>query len=96
MAKRKLSGEANNLKLEDLMRLNIFWEVSKPYYCVLFVGNQQDDKKSKELEGLFKEARRETDKLLELLKVKTIDDDSVVTAEPMGESSNNLTEDSSD
>ena len=96
MTKRKLSEEINNLELPDLNTFNIFKEVSETSDYAHFVLNQQDDEKSKEPEGLFKEARRETDKLLELLKVKIIDDDSAVTAEPIGESSNNRTEDSSD
>jgi len=93
MAKRKLSGEANNLKLEDLMRLNIFSEVSEPSDCVLFAGNQQDDEKSKTLEEAWKEGKRAADKLLQLLKVKIIDGNPAVTAEPMGESSETHTVD---
>lgn len=46
-------------------------------------------------ENLWQEGKRSTDKLLELLKPPIIDD-VVVTTQPIGESSNNLTEDSSD
>lgn len=86
MTKRKLSEETNNLKLPDLNTFNIFKEVSETPDYTYFVLNQQDDEKSKELESLFKEARKVTDKLLELLKVKTIDDYPAVTTDPMGES----------
>ena len=96
MTKRNLPEEANNLKLPDLNTFNIssgFYEASD---WILFIRSQQDDEKSKTLEKLWQKGKRATDKLLELLKVKIIDDDSAVTAEPIGESSNNLTEDSSD
>ena len=86
MTKRNLPEEANNLKLPDLNTFNIFKEVSETSDYAHFVLNQQDDEKSKELESLFKEARKVTDKLLELLKVKTIDDYPAVTTYPMGES----------
>ena len=86
MTKRKLSEETNNLKLPDLNTFNIFKEVSETPDYTYFVLNQHDDEKSKELESLFKEARKVTDKLLELLKVKTIDDYPAVTTDPMGES----------
>jgi hypothetical protein len=86
MTKRKLSEETNNLKLPDLNTFNIFKEVSETPDYTYFVLKQQDDEKSKELESLFKEARKVTDKLLELLKVKTIDDYPAVTTVPMGES----------
>ena len=96
MTKRNLPEEANNLKLPDLNTFNIssgFYEASD---WILFIRSQQDDEKSKTLEKLWQKGKRATDKLLELLKVKIIDDDSAVTAEPIGESSNNRTEDSSD
>ena len=96
MTKRNLPEEANNLKLPDLNTFNIssgFYEASN---WILFIRSQQDDEKSKTLEKLWQKGKRATDKLLELLKVKIIDDDSAVTAEPIGESSNNRTEDSSD
>ena len=86
MTKRKLSEETNNLKLPDLNTFNIFKEVSETPDYTYFVLNQQDDEKSKELESLFKEARKVTDKLLELLKVKTIDDYPAVTTELIGKS----------
>jgi len=68
MAKRKLSGEANNSELVDLMRRNIFSEISETPNYVHFLLNQQDDEKSKTLEELWQEGKRATDKLLELLK----------------------------
>jgi len=86
MTKRKLSEETNNLKLPDLNTFNIFKAVSETPDYTYFVPNQQDDEKSKELESLFKEARKVTDKLLELLKVKTIDDYPAVTTELIGKS----------
>ena len=86
MAKRKLSGEANNSELVDLMRRSIFSEISETPNYVHFVLNQQDDEKSKSLEKLWQEGKRATDKLLELLKSPIIDD-VAVTAQPIGESS---------
>ena len=86
MAKRKLSGEANNSELVDLMRRSIFSEISETPKYVHFVLNQQDDEKSKTLEKLWQEGKRATDKLLELLKSPIIDD-VAVTAQPIGESS---------
>jgi hypothetical protein len=47
MTKRKLSEEANNLKLEDLMRRSISSEISESSDCVLFVRHQQMTKKAK-------------------------------------------------
>ena len=86
MAKRKLSGEANNSELVDLMRRNIFSEISETPNYVHFLLNQQDDEKSKTLEELWQEGKRATDKLLELLKSPIIDD-VAVTTQPIGESS---------
>ena len=86
MEKRKLSGEANNSELVDLMRHSIFSEISETPNYVHFVLNQQDDEKSKTLEKLWQEEKRATDKLLELLKSPIIDD-VAVTAQPIGESS---------
>jgi hypothetical protein len=86
MAKRKLSGEANNSELVDFMRHSIFSEISETPNYVHFVLNQQDDEKSKTLEKLWQEGKRATDKLLELLKSPIIDD-VAVTAQPIGESS---------
>ncbi|WPX99395.1 hypothetical protein Megpolyxen_01281 [Candidatus Megaera polyxenophila] len=86
MTKRKLSEEANNLKLEDLMRRSISSEISESSDCVLFVRHQQDDEKSKTLENLWQEGKKATDKLLELLKPPIIDD-VAVTIQPIGENS---------
>lgn len=66
MTKRKLSEEANNLKLPDLNTFNISSEISESSDYILFVRNQQDDEKSKTLEKLWQEGKRATDKLLEL------------------------------
>jgi hypothetical protein len=55
-------------------------------YCSPLVGHQQDDEKSKTLEEAWKEGKRATDKLLELLKSPIIDD-VAVTTQPIGESS---------
>lgn len=85
MTKRKLSEEANNLKLPDLNTFNISSEISESSDYILFVRNQQDDEKSKTLEKLWQEGKRATDKLLELLKSPIIDD-VAVTAQPIGES----------
>ncbi len=85
MTKRKLPEEANSLKLPDLNTFNIssgFYETSD---WILFIRNQQDDEKSKTLEKLWQEGKRATDKLLELLKIKTIDDYPAVTTELIGE-----------
>ncbi len=46
MTKRKLSEEANNLKLPDLNTFNISSEISESSDYILFVRNQQDDEKS--------------------------------------------------
>ena len=86
MTKRKLSEEANNLKLPDLNTFNISSEISESSDYILFVRNQQDDEKSKTLEKLWQEGKRATDKLPELLKSPIIDD-VAVTAQPIGESS---------
>jgi hypothetical protein len=56
MTKRKLSEEANNLKLPDLNTFNISSEISESSDYILFVRNQQDDEKSKTLEAAL--ARR--------------------------------------
>lgn len=93
MTKRKLSEEANNLKLPDLNTFNISSEISEASDYILFVRNQQDDEKSKTLEEAWKEGKRAADKLLQLLKVKIIDGNPAVTAEPMGESSETHTVD---
>ena len=87
MTKRKLSEEADNLKLPDLNTFNISSEISEASDYILFVRNQQDDEKSKTLEEAWKEGKRATDKLLQLLKVKIIDGNPAVTAEPIYQSS---------
>jgi len=87
MTKRKLSEEANNLKLPDLNTFNISSKISESSDYILFVRNQQDDEKSKTLEEAWKEGKRATDKLLQLLKVKIIDGNPAVTAEPIYQSS---------
>ncbi|MBN8523337.1 MAG: hypothetical protein H6743_03510 [Rickettsiaceae bacterium] len=48
MTKRKLSEEANNLKLPDLNTFNIFKEVFETPNYSHFVLNQQHDKKVKD------------------------------------------------
>jgi hypothetical protein len=85
MTKRKLSEEANNLKLPDLNTFNISSEISEASDYILFVRNQQDDEKSKTLEEAWKEGKRVTDKLLQLLKVKIIDGNPAVNTELIGE-----------
>ena len=87
MTKRKLSEEADNLKLPDLNTFNISSEISEASDYILFVRNQQDDEKNKTLEEAWKEGKRATDKLLQLLKVKIIDGNPAVTAEPIYQSS---------
>ena len=87
MTKRKLSEETNNSELVDLMRRSIFSEISETPNYVHFVLNQQDDETSKTLEESWKERKIATDRLCELLKVKIIDGNPAVTAEPIYQSS---------
>ncbi|MBU6184455.1 MAG: hypothetical protein KGO98_04230 [Rickettsiales bacterium] len=72
MTKRKSSKEANNLKLEYLMKRYIPSEVSETSDCVFFVRNQQNDETSKTLKEPWKERKIATDRLCELLKLEII------------------------
>ena len=83
----KFSEEINNFKLGGFNKFNISSEISESSDYILFVRNQQDDEKSKTLEEAWKEGKRATDKLLQLLKVKIIDGNPAVTAEPIYQNS---------